>query len=64
VRPPEKLTIDTPEQIALEFPLAGAGSRFLALAIDTFVQLVIVLILGLVAHPAHLRAVLRLLRGL
>ena len=39
MRPPEKLTIDTPEQIALEFPLAGAGSRFLALAIDTFVQL-------------------------
>ena len=49
MRPPEKLTIDTPEQIALEFPLAGAGSRFLALAIDTFVQLVIVLVLGLVA---------------
>ncbi len=42
MRPPEKLTIDTPEQIALEFPLAGAGSRFLALAIDTFVQLAIV----------------------
>ena len=39
MRPPEKLTIDTPEQIALEFPLAGAGSRFLALAIDTFVQI-------------------------
>ena len=37
--PPEKLTIDTPEQIALEFPLAGAGSRFLALTIDTFIQI-------------------------
>jgi uncharacterized RDD family membrane protein YckC len=49
VRPPEKLTIDTPEQIALEFPLAGAGSRFLALAIDTFVQLAIFLVLALVA---------------
>jgi uncharacterized RDD family membrane protein YckC len=36
---PEKLTIDTPEQIALEFPLAGAGSRFLAMAIDTGVQI-------------------------
>jgi uncharacterized RDD family membrane protein YckC len=34
----EKLTIDTPEQIALEFPLASAGSRFLALAIDTLIQ--------------------------
>ncbi len=49
MRPPEKLTIDTPEQIALEFPLAGAGSRFLALAIDTFVQLGILLLLALVA---------------
>jgi uncharacterized RDD family membrane protein YckC len=35
----EKLTIDTPEQIALEFHLAGAGSRFLAIAIDTLIQL-------------------------
>ena len=35
---PEKLTIDTPEQIALEFPLASVGSRFLALALDTLVQ--------------------------
>ena len=34
----DKLTIETPEQIALEFPLAGAGSRFLALAIDTLIQ--------------------------
>jgi uncharacterized RDD family membrane protein YckC len=34
----EKLTIDTPEQIALEFPLASAGSRFLAIAIDTLLQ--------------------------
>ena len=33
----EQLTIDTPEQIALE-PLAGAGSRFLALAIDSLLQ--------------------------
>jgi uncharacterized RDD family membrane protein YckC len=48
VRPPEKLTIDTPEQIALEFPLAGAGSRFLALAIDTFVQIAVLLVLALV----------------
>jgi uncharacterized RDD family membrane protein YckC len=32
---PDKLTIETPEQTALEFPLAGIGSRFLALAADT-----------------------------
>ena len=34
----ERLRIDTPEQIALEFPVAGIGSRFLALAIDTLLQ--------------------------
>jgi uncharacterized RDD family membrane protein YckC len=35
---PDQLTIETPEQTALEFPLAGLGSRFLALAIDTLIQ--------------------------
>jgi len=34
----DKLTIDTPEHIALEFTLASAGSRFLALALDTIIQ--------------------------
>lgn len=34
----DKLTIETPEQTALEFPLAGIGSRFLALAADTAIQ--------------------------
>jgi uncharacterized RDD family membrane protein YckC len=37
----DKLTIETPEQIPLEFPLAGIGSRFLAAAVDSLVQLVI-----------------------
>ena len=36
--PSDKLTIDTPEQIPLEFPLAGIGSRFLALALDSLIQ--------------------------
>lgn len=36
---PEKLTIETPEQVALEFPLAGIGSRFLAVAVDTLIQI-------------------------
>jgi uncharacterized RDD family membrane protein YckC len=47
---PEKLTIETPEQISLEFTLAGAGSRFLAVAIDTLIQIGVfigILILGL-----------------
>jgi len=39
---PEKLTIETPEQIALEFPLAGVGSRFLAIAWDTLLQTLLV----------------------
>jgi uncharacterized RDD family membrane protein YckC len=39
MEPLDKLTIDTPEQTALEFPLAGIGSRFLAMTIDTAIQL-------------------------
>lgn len=35
----EKLNIDTPEQVALEFSLATVGSRFLALAVDILVQI-------------------------
>ena len=34
----DKLSIDTPEQVALDFSLATVGSRFLALAIDTVIQ--------------------------
>ena len=41
----EKLSIDTPEQIALEFQLATIGSRFLALAVDTLIQLLGALVL-------------------
>ena len=50
---PENLIIDTPEQIALEFPLAGVGSRFLALAFDTVLQaaaLVVLIAIGLTAR--------------
>lgn len=36
-----KLTIDTPEQTALEYPIAGLGSRFLALLADTAIQVVL-----------------------
>ena len=34
----DKLSIDTPEQVALDFALASIGSRFLALAVDTLIQ--------------------------
>jgi len=43
----DKLTIETPEQIPLEFPLAGLGSRFLALAVDTLIQGAIMLVLAI-----------------
>jgi uncharacterized RDD family membrane protein YckC len=45
----EQLTIETPEQTALEFPLAGIGSRFLALAFDTLFQVIGVVVLYFVA---------------
>ena len=41
----DRLDIETPEQIALELPLAGIGSRFLALATDSLLQFVCVLAL-------------------
>jgi len=41
------LKIDTPEQIALELPLAGIGSRFLAMAIDTLIQFALYLVAGI-----------------
>jgi len=34
----EHLKIDTPEQVALELPIAGVGSRFVAVAVDTVLQ--------------------------
>ncbi len=44
----DQLRIDTPEQIALELPLAGIGSRFLALAIDTLIQIALYMLIGIV----------------
>ncbi|MBS1850383.1 MAG: RDD family protein [Acidobacteria bacterium] len=44
----ENLNIDTPEQIALELPLAGIGSRFFALALDSLLQFVAVVALFIV----------------
>jgi uncharacterized RDD family membrane protein YckC len=45
----DKLIIETPEQTVLEFPLAGIGSRSLALAIDTLLQIAVLIVLGLIA---------------
>jgi len=41
----DKLTIETPEQTSLEFPLAGVGSRCMALLLDTLIQFIVFLIL-------------------
>src|ERR1700751_6042615 len=49
MEPLDKLTIDTPEQTALEFPLAGIGSRFIAIAADTIIQTIIGFVLGILA---------------
>ena len=51
----DKITIDTPEQITLEFALAGIGSRSLALTLDTLLQGVLYLIVILIAvfSPSH-----------
>lgn len=48
----DRLDIDTPEQIALQLPLAGIGSRFLALAVDSLLQIAVVTILFIVGAIA------------
>jgi uncharacterized RDD family membrane protein YckC len=45
----EELSIETPEQIPLEFPLAGIGSRFLAVLLDTLLQFAVFLAFVVVA---------------
>jgi uncharacterized RDD family membrane protein YckC len=48
----DKLSIDTPEQVALDFSLATIGSRFLALAIDTVIQFAVAIVLLAIALVA------------
>jgi uncharacterized RDD family membrane protein YckC len=43
----EKLIIETPEQTSIEFPLAGIGSRFLAILIDSLIQGAVLIVLAL-----------------
>jgi uncharacterized RDD family membrane protein YckC len=49
----DQLSIDTPEQVELRFPISGVGSRFLAVLVDTLIQvftyLLVILILVLIA---------------
>ncbi len=51
----EKLIIETPEQTSIEFPLAGIGSRFLAVLIDSLIQIGLLIILGLIFVGLGLR---------
>jgi uncharacterized RDD family membrane protein YckC len=44
----DQLTIDTPEQVSLRFPVAGVGSRFLAVFADTLLQIAFYLALVLI----------------
>jgi uncharacterized RDD family membrane protein YckC len=43
----EELTIETPEQTDLQFAVAGIGSRFLALAVDTLIQVAAGVVVGI-----------------
>src|SRR3954466_11820415 len=43
----DQLSIDTPELVAIEMPLAGIGSRFIALLVDTLIWAAGLLVLGL-----------------
>lgn len=58
----DKLSIETPEQTVLEFEVAGIGSRFLALAFDTLLQilvgigLLVILVVAGVAMPSAARS--------
>lgn len=50
----DQLNIDTPEQVALHFPIAGIGSRFIAVLLDMLLQLGAFLLMILVIYLAAL----------
>jgi uncharacterized RDD family membrane protein YckC len=50
----DKLIIETPEQTSLEFPLAGVGSRCMALLLDMLIQIIVSLLLLLLFGLFHL----------
>jgi len=47
--PSDKLIIDTPEQVHLEFVLAGIGSRFMAVFLDILIETILYLVLFLLS---------------
>ncbi len=48
----DELRIETPEQVALALPIAGVGSRFLAIVVDTVLQAVLYLLILTVVGTA------------
>jgi uncharacterized RDD family membrane protein YckC len=65
-RDEDRIQVDTPEQISLEFPLAGIGSRFMGLAVDTLLQVLlytagILAIIGIAKYAPTLPAWLALI---
>ena len=47
IAPDETLIIETPERVQLHFTLASIGNRFLACALDHFIQIFAMLVIGL-----------------
>jgi uncharacterized RDD family membrane protein YckC len=56
---PDELNIDTPELVDIQMPLAGIGSRFIALLVDTLIWFagLLVLLVLLVLFPMNIAAV-------
>lgn len=50
--PTDRLTIDTPEQVHLEFVLADIGSRFMAVFADFVIQIVLYVVLWIIDETA------------
>ena len=48
----DQINIETPEQVDLRFPVAGVGSRFLAVSLDTLIQVVFYVVVGVVIYAA------------
>lgn len=46
-------SLDTPESVAVAYPIAGVGSRFLAILIDSLVQIIISIAIAIVIYVAY-----------
>lgn len=55
---PDQLSIDTPELVAIDFPIAGIGSRFVAVLVDYLLQfaflLLLLVVFGIISWATHL----------